>query len=118
MSYTPKVGDRVHVEFDGVVAEYAKVIDDRGVRHSISFFSNPRVVTKAEPASWPPHPGDVWEAEGKLYAISRSAVVLGSVVAREVMSGAIKFVPYARAGNNLDAFKALNPVLVKRQDAS
>jgi hypothetical protein len=111
-----KVGQRVHVEFEGVITDLEskdcclKVETAQGFNHYVYVdkWDGPQAdtgakVTLADPENWPPQVGDIWEAAGKEYF----AVVGWGIVA---------LVP-AEDGRaqDLKPFKTLNPVLVRRR---
>lgn len=80
--------------------------------------STSRVVIERvnDPDSWPPKPGDVWEADGELYGVREYSIDRSKVVVYRVTS--ITTGSYCDSDNRpirkLNAFKALNPELVKR----
>lgn len=69
-----KIGQRVHVEFDGVITgdpigirgHTVSVQRESGFIHSV----RPEDVTPLEPDNWPPQEGDIWEVDGsELFAV-------------------------------------------------
>lgn len=73
-----KIGQRIHVEFDGdlvresLLGNYIQVQDDKGNLHKIA---NPQGQA-VEPPYWPPQPGDVWKHLDVAFAVeSRQGTV-------------------------------------------
>jgi hypothetical protein len=102
-----KEGQRVKVELEGVLSlvdkegVYVRVPADRSYAHWI--WLEHAKVTPLDPPDWPPRVGDIWEAEGREWFA-------------RITSETSIFIP---EDNNpsvlLAAFKALNPVLVRRR---
>lgn len=97
-------GQRVHVEFDGVVCgvdEDGWLAVENGLYiHQIWHDDTGRVVSVADPEFWPPTLGEVWAAEnGDLYFAQSSAAV-----EKVLLRAARHFAAYY-----VDDFKALNP---------
>lgn len=130
-------GTRVHVEFDGttvdepwvgLVVKYPPVMDDgsggggfvavcdyAGVVHLLwrtDCGNGPEVFERAEPEFWPPQAGDIWEANGTEYFVRVNRCVRHELVIEAVEStaGLWSFWHY-----DLDKFRALNPVLIRRR---
>jgi hypothetical protein len=66
-------------------------------------------ITLVSPVGWPPETGDMWEADGKLFAALISATS-GGLTLRAVDGST----PYVFLGN-LEGFKALRPVIKYRK---
>jgi hypothetical protein len=114
---TFKKGQRVHVEFDGVISqvigETAWVLPGgnspglraRGIQVS--------AITLADPADWPPQVGDIWEADGREYYVRGRAVCTGLII--EPFNTDDPGPKWQYTDELLDEYKALNPVLVRRR---
>lgn len=103
-----KRGQRVHVEFDGVVTAEGNTgvyVKPDGKYLGVGWVPDV-TVTPLEPPSWPPQVGDIWEADGREW------------FARINLDHKNKTVMVSEIGRlhfNLDTFKALNPALVRRR---
>lgn len=118
MKYKP--GQRVHVEYDGVIDNdpaggRVVVRDSIGDRH---FYIPDDVVTitPAEPANWPPQVGDVWEADGQDWYVRRYYGTSGTYVI-ESFDGRNhgNYFTDSPYGGSVDEFKERNPVLTRRR---
>lgn len=119
-------GQRVHVEFDGVVCEPDGGTDPEnwiGVRNNdgmglgyIHHFwrsSEDGEITPLVPVSWPPRVGDIWEADGNEYFVRpHSSLRRDDTVVESLSRSPQRF--YYTSG--LDDFKALNPRLIRRRE--
>ncbi len=97
-------GQRVHVEYDGVVSIHgdAPWVIPSDYRH-VAFQAPPGSVTIADPVDWPPHVGDIWSANG-LEWFAR------------VSSGEVLMSPEDMGATwNIDEFKTINPMLMRRR---
>jgi hypothetical protein len=110
----PPVGTRVHVEFDGVVHKgYGDVhplhvaVSDGGSLHHLHLMSDN--VTVIPPADWPPQIGDIWEADGHEYYVRQHCFD----TERYAVEGFNQ--ETGSYSDDLDDFKALNPVLIRRR---
>jgi hypothetical protein len=117
-----RTGDKVHVEFDGVVTSRYEggwlVIEDGGswYRHQIWATGAEKVVTRLEPKNWPPQPGDIWAVAGA--AEDQEWFARTATFGRVVLDGAEtgSQVHYGYSSEfGFDKFKALNPRLVRRR---
>lgn len=128
------VGDKVHVEFDAVVTENGtsgrdrmftqtlKEVTDKpgyvGTVHYVYLHEDNATVVEAEPASWPPQIGDVWEANGDEYFVY-NAIFGGATVFPFAGTSPLEFYSNdSYSDNSLDDFKALKPKLVRRRSTS
>lgn len=110
-------GERVHVEYDGTVArdaddEFVSIRDGDGLMHCYKTGGSVPI-TAADPESWPPQTGDIWEAELPPY---RGASERHEFFIRSRHGGGIIVTPDDGGGNwTLELFKRYNPVLVRRR---
>jgi hypothetical protein len=115
-----KEGQRVRVEFEGVIKDTyshnacAKIVDsgaeEVGWYHYV-YLNSPGVkVTLADPESWPPRVGDIWEAGGREW-YTRQNMACGD----EIIVGTFDRPSQDYYQRDLGDFKALNPVLVRRR---
>jgi hypothetical protein len=115
-----KVGQRIHVEYNGTLAAQGD-----GMKATIKVDNPPYgdrlylvnltevKITQADPKDWPPQVGDIWEADGReWYAREHSLDDLGIVV--ESFDHPNGKPSHYQRGTLAD-FKALNPVLVRRR---
>ena len=112
-----KVGQRVKVEFEGTIQELEskdsclRVVTDRGYNHYVYVAERNgdqtdtgAKVTLADPKDWPPRVGDIWEAEGEEWFAREGNIIEIYLVSTR-----------PNRSNDVDDFKALNPVLVRRR---
>jgi hypothetical protein len=111
-------GQRVHVEFDGIVSvttpHIIAVLTDTGAEMTI----NALYVTPLDPENWPPQVGDIWEVEGTEYYVreNRSGAGFGTIVVDRFTRAGRSFGESRLNGlANLDNLKALSPTLVRRR---
>jgi hypothetical protein len=114
-----KKGERVRVVIEGSVKTYNEAggvealyvttgngIDTHYVHLGIAGSPMGTVsVESLDPANWPPQVGDIWEAEGREW-FAQSSLSRGVVLRGE---------DTGYAALELDRFKGLNPVLVRRR---
>ena len=119
-----KKGERVRVVIEGEVNTYSKggglyeaiyVTTGNGYEcHYVllGIAGSPKgtvSVERLDPAGWPPQVGDIWEADGREYCVQKwplgAKVRVSSFDAPDTYWYAIE----------LEGFKALNPVLVRRR---
>ena len=118
MTQTYKIGDRVRVEFEGLVTctdvtflgrfgHSVEVTRSNGYRHSVK----PEDVKEVlGPENWPPQIGDIWEADGTEYFIRRNTVEEDEVVIVPDYDSVS-----AIYTDEIDYFKSLKPTLVRRK---
>ena len=112
-----KKGQRVKVEFEGVVKVadsdgMLEILTDDGYFYYIAARREPGVkITPADPKGWPPRVGDIWETGGTEYFARHSADKMGITM---VPDGQDVIGHYA-LNSMSETFKALNPVLVRRR---
>jgi hypothetical protein len=110
-----KKGQRVRVEFEGIVdwfdGEVLQLSSDipRESHRLVKVDTFNTKVTPAGPADWPPQVGDIWEAEGEEYYACDDAFGDG------IRVESFDYGKHSESYKNLDPFKALNPVLVRRR---
>lgn len=119
-----KVGDKVHVEFDGVVNEEPVSWGDGRLSMTVRIQTpdlyvhdichSSAVITRTDPLNWPPQLGDVWEAGAHDYTVRKHSWS-ESVVVTPMEGGNAYSEEYSDKRCRLDAFKALKPVLARRR---
>src|ERR1019366_10345025 len=109
-------GQRVHVEFDGVIdlpcTNSAYVTSGNTTR-----WVSHKDITPLDPENWPPQVGDIWEAEGTEYYVreNRSRGLLDTIVVdRFAREGRVFSESRLNGTANLNTFKSLSPTLVRR----
>ena len=114
-------GQRVHVEFDGVIdlpcTNSAYVTSGNTTR-----WVSHKDITPLDPENWPPQVGDIWEVEGEEYfaqanAIDRSVVVVPIERSSDIGPWWDGESPrgISPVESYIDNFKALGPTLVRRR---
>lgn len=114
-------GQRVRVEFDCNYAYdddgWVVVRTPDGYLQKIWPASFADYATPVAPAKWPPRIGDIWEANGAEYYARENTCSVGTVVLdrfdRDEDDDSEVFYEVNRG--ELDAFKALNPRLIRRR---
>lgn len=107
------------------------VVDNYGIAHMIwndSFMRYVEVVTvtaKPDPESWPPRIGDIWAVGGQEYVTRPNGANAGLVVVETIEAepgdglNSLEYSYFQGEGyspyHDLDAFKMLNPVLMRRR---
>jgi hypothetical protein len=103
-------GDRVHVEFDGVVSNlksYRGEVWVNGPDSPLHSFGAGVTITRLDPENWPPQPGDIWEAGGREYAVLWAA---------SPDNGGVRFHEVDRPFyHEVREVKTMNPRLVRRR---
>lgn len=115
-------GQRVHVEFDGIVrdpavenadADWLVIQSDTGWHHKVWSDDVRNVVAPLTPANWPPQVGDIWETDGIEYVVRVNRANHSNYLIQRIDLGNGAFA-YSLA--TLDRFKALNPRLIRRRE--
>jgi hypothetical protein len=125
------VDTRVRFEIEGTVTseninvtgrnneampEWRVRADDGCIHYIYMHPANTTVIELAEPASWPPQVGDVWEAGGVEYYV-RMVTYNNTVIVAPFEFGSNAGRSYYEAGaNEFEQFKALKPKLVRRRE--
>lgn len=123
------VGDKVRIEFDATIIDgpnsavgrlYTYTVTQKagassGATHYVYLTEdNARVTKPAEPESWPPQAGDIWNAGGIEYFVYSGILGLNAFPFDGASSGRESY-SESPMGNSLSDFKALSPVLVRRR---
>ena len=112
-------GQRVHVEFDGVITSRDGIfVYDVRSHDGADMAINSAYITPLDPGNWPPQVGDVWEADGTEYYVreNRSRGLLGTIVVdRFAREGRVFSESRLNGTANLNTFKSLSPTLVRRR---
>lgn len=116
-----KIGDRVHVEFDGTVDEsiiygWTVIQDESGLSHQLWTTGIDRLARLSDPENWPPRIGDVWEAKGTEYFARSHSIHATRPVMHPVAGGDCYYdATTVYRTRTMDAFKALGPKLLRRR---
>lgn len=110
-----KVGQRVHVEYDGVVTRtWNDRIHVQGPDDNTHVYHEGVPITPAKPVSWPPQAGDIWKAGPREWVtVLHHDAKLAMWPVYDVDLGETYGLT---GGSDTDLFLALNPVLVRRRD--
>jgi hypothetical protein len=101
-------GQRVHVEFDGVIAVNAKhsaYVDSGNETRWVDH----KDMTPLDPENWPPQVGDIWEVDGKECYVRAHTCRASLVISSFDGTGDCWY------DSDFDNFKSLSPTLVRRR---
>ena len=113
-------GQRVHVEFDGVITSRDGIfVYDVRSHDGADMAINSAYITPLDPGNWPPQVGDIWEADGEEFIAEANASEHAYVVIEPINRFSDVGPFWERMGGangpTLDSFKSLSPTLIRRR---